>query len=329
MLAVLLAGGLGKRLRPLTTTTPKPLLPVANRPLLDHALERLPPEVDEVVLATGYRSGDIERYLRAAPRRVRVRVAAEDKPLGTGGAIRNALEHAGGARGTFLVRNADLIDTLPVAAMLEAHRRGGALATISLWEVEDPSPFGVARLRGDRIQEFVEKPRREEAPSRLANAGTYILEPEVLSFYPGSWEGELSIERTVFPRVVATARGMRGFPFRGHWVDCGRPDTYLEAHRLLLPRGATLGPGATCDGQVKGFACLGPGAAVEEGAAVEDSVLLEGARVGRNAILVRSVLGAGARVGEGARLEDTVLGERAEVPGGARLRGARVPEVEA
>lgn len=329
MLAVVLAGGFGTRLRPLTYTTPKPLLPVANKPLLEHTLDALPREVEEVVVATGYKAELVEEHFRQHPPRQRVQVVTEDRPLGTGGAIGHAVRRAGGARGTFLVRNADLVDTLDLAAMVAFHRREHGLATISLWRVEDPSPFGVASLRGSRIEFFVEKPRREEAPSDLINAGTYVLEPEVLDYIPEQHEGEFSIERTVFPELLDTPRGMYGFQFQGHWVDCGRPDTYLEAHRLLLRPGATLARGARCGAQVKGFACLGPQAAAEPGSALEDSVLLAGARVERGATLVRSLLGVGARVARGARVEDAVLGDGAQVPADARVRSAKIPEVQA
>jgi len=326
MLAVLLAGGLGTRLRPLTFTTPKPLLPVGNVALVEHALRGLPPEVDEVLLATGYKTELIEAHFQGRTAKPRVRVVREDRPLGTGGAIRNALAAVGGARGTFLVRNADLVDTLPIADMLRFHRARGGLATISLWEVEDPSPFGVAMLEGPRIVHFVEKPKKEDAPSRLINAGTYILEPEVMDMLPPQPAGELSMERVAFPKVVASPRGMFGFTFTGHWIDCGRPDAYLEAHRLVVRPGATLAPGARCEGQVKGFACLGPGATVERGAVLEDSVLLDGARVARDAVVARSILGKDAVVGAGARVEDSVLGDGASAPPQAQLRSRKVPD---
>jgi mannose-1-phosphate guanylyltransferase len=327
MLAVILAGGFGTRLRPLTFTTPKPLLPVANKALIEHCIAGLPPEVDTVVLAVGYKADMLEDYFRHHPHDQAVEVAVEDHPLGTGGAIRNGVEHVGGTDATFIVRNADLVDTLDTSAMLAFHRQQHGLATISLWPVEDPSPFGVAKLRGERIEHFVEKPRREDAPSNLINAGTYILEPEVLDFFP-EVQGELSIERTVFPELLATPRGMYGFQFRGHWVDCGRPDTYLQAHRVLL-KGPLLGPGARCLGKVEGFASLGPNAVVEEGALLHDCVLLPGAHVGKDARLVRTLLGNHAKVGRGAKLEDAVIGDGAEVPAGAQLRGAKLPEVEA
>jgi NDP-sugar pyrophosphorylase family protein len=328
MLAVILAGGFGTRLRPLTFTTPKPLLPVANRPLIDHAIDALPPEVDEVVVALGYKADMIEDHFRHHPRRMPVRIAREDTPLGTGGAIQNAVRAAGGTDGTFLVRNADLIDSCDTAALVALHRRARSLATIALWEVEDPSPFGVATLQGERITGFVEKPKKELAPSRMVNAGTYALEPEVLDRIPDTRE-EFSIERSVFPVLCATQRGMHGLRFAGHWIDCGRVDTYLEAHRILLQGKAALAEGARMQGSTKGFACVGPGAVVEPGAVLEDSVLLAGAHVGRDARLVRTVLGHHARAGRGATLTDAVLGDGAEAAPGAKLMNTKLPEVAA
>jgi mannose-1-phosphate guanylyltransferase len=329
MLAVILAGGFGTRLRPLTFTTPKPLLPVANKALIDHAIDGLPPEVDEVVVAAGYKADMLEEHFRHHPREQRVRIATEDRALGTGGAIRNAVEHAGGARETFFVRNADLVDSAPLGDMLAFHRKHHAMASITLWRVEDPSPFGVAKLRGERIDFFVEKPKKQDAPSDLINAGTYILEPEVLDYIPRHHEGEFSIERTVFPELLDTPRGMYGFAFQGHWVDCGRPETYLAAHRARLKDGATLAHGARFDGKASGFACIGHNATVDKGAALEDTVLLPEAHVGKDARLARCILGKAARVGAGAHLEDVVLGDGAEVPAGATLKGAKVPEVAA
>lgn len=330
MLAVLLAGGFGTRLRPLTFTTPKPLLPVANKPLIEHCIAGLPREVDEVAVAVGYKADMLEDHFRHHPiSGKRVHIVVEDHPLGTGGAIRNAVEEMDGPAGTVVVRNADLVDTLPVERMLDLHRREHALATISLWEVEDPSPFGVAKMDGTRIASFVEKPRREDAPSKLVNAGTYLLEPDVFEHFPEQGEGELSIERTVFPELCATRRGMRGLQFTGHWVDCGRPDSYLDAHRQLLKNGIALGAGARCQAKTIGFASFGPDAVAEAGATVENSVLLREAHVARDAVLVRSIVGVGARIGQGARLEDAVIGDGAVVAAGAKLKGAKVPEVVA
>ena len=329
MLAVILAGGFGTRLRPLTLTVPKPLLPVANKALIEHALDGLSDEVDEVVVAAGYRADQLEDHFRHHPRKQRVLIAREDRALGTGGAIRNAVQEVGGVDGSFFVRNADLVDTVPLGEMLAFHRKHHALASISLWRVEDPSPFGVAKLRGERIEFFVEKPKKQDAPSDLINAGTYLLEPEVLEYIPEDHEGEFSLERTVYPELLDTPRGMYGFQFHGHWIDCGRPETYLEAHRLRLGRGATLGPGARFQGTVEGFACLGGNAVVEAGSVLQDTVLLPEAHVGRDAQLTRCILGKAARVGAGAVLEDVVLGDGAEVPAKAQLKGSKIPEVAA
>jgi mannose-1-phosphate guanylyltransferase len=329
MLAVILAGGFGTRLRPLTYTTPKPLLPVANKALIEYTLDALPPEVDEVALAVGYKAEAMEAHFQRHPPKQSLRVVVESKPLGTGGAIRNAIEELGNTEETFLVRNADLLDTLPIPRMVEFHRKQNALATISLWTVEDPSPFGVAKMNGPRIEFFVEKPKREDAPTNLINAGTYLLEPEVLDYFPDERDGEVSIERSVFPELVATDRGMAGFPFEGHWVDCGRPDTYLDAHRAIMNGQVKLGRGARMSGETKGFAAIGANAVVEADARLEDSILLPGAHVERGATLVRSIVGAHARVGAKATLEDAIIGDGAAVPPGSTLRGAKLPEVKA
>ncbi len=327
--AVILAGGLGTRLRPLTLSRPKPLLPLVGEPMVDRLVRSLPREVRRVVLAVNYMADAIRAHLREVDLGVEVEVVEEAEPLGTGGAFRNAFASLGAD--LFIGLNGDVVASLDLGAMLRAHRAHGGVGTIAAWRVEDPSPYGVIELdaRG-RIVGFQEKPPKGQARSDLINAGAYVLRTDVLdSLERGA---PASIERDVFPRVLD--RGLHGFRFEGFWVDAGTPRDYLRAHRELLareppprpremdahPTARVVQPSYIADGvrlgagcEVGPFAALGEGCVVAEGARVSESVLLPRARVGRRARMARSVLGEGAEVAEGASLDGAVVadGERA------------------
>ena len=330
--AAILAGGFGTRMRPLTYTTPKPLLPILNVPMLKRIIDRLPESVTGVVLAVNYLSDQIEAYLKEHPPAVPVTLIDEKEPLGTGGAVKNVEKALGGER--FFVLNGDVVANVDLAAMVEFHRRRRAVGTLHLWPVEDPSRYGIARVdeRG-RISEFKEKPGPEEAFSNLINAGAYILEPEVLDLIPKG--RPVSIEREVFPKVIE--RGLYGYQAGDFWIDAGKPLDYVEAHRLLMnedrakyrgskkatsasfeppvlvPGGTSLARGARVGPNVS----LGEGVSIGEGAHVSNSVLLEGVRVGAHARVDFCVVGNRAFIGESARLSrGTVVADDAEVEPG-------------
>lgn len=334
---VVLAGGLGTRLRPLTNTRPKPILPILNRPMLEWVIRGLPREVDRVILAVSYRKEAVEEYFRDHPIGRDLLIVDEGQPLGTGGALKN-LE--GKISERFLVFNGDVVHSLDPEAMLEHHRRRGGIGTISTWRVDDVSRFGVLDIgRDGRIRRFVEKPPPGEAPSNWINAGTYVLEPEVFDLMePGR---PVSIEREVFPRL--TEKGLHAFRFRGYWIDAGKPDTFLEATRLLLRRArpsravgkgtvkepsarvaafTLIGPGCRIgSGAAIGrYTCLGAGVTVGEGTTVSGSVLMDGTAVGRNCRIEASILGRNCVVGDGAVVEGHVAGDGDVLKG--VLRGA-------
>ena len=325
MKAIVLAGGEGTRLRPLTWTTPKPLLPIVNRPFLEHQLSWLAGHgVTEVVLSLGYRSDAFAgRVFSDLP----LQVAAEPEPLGTAGAIRFAAD-AAGVTDRFLVCNGDVLTDLDVTALVRFHRERAAEATIALTRVEDPSAFGVVPTDDEgRVLRFVEKPPPGEAPTDWINAGTYVLEPSVLADIPAG--RAVSIERETFPGLLARNGKLYALPSSAYWLDIGTPAKYLEANadrleRLggasLLGPGAVVAPGAAVEGSV-----LGAGAVVEAGAKVLRSVLFDGARVGAGAEVADSVLGSGATVEAGAAVSGvTIVGPGAVVAPGERLAGARV-----
>lgn len=317
MKAVVLVGGEGTRLRPLTLTTPKQMLPVGGRPMIERVLEWLAGHgVDEAVLSLGYRP---DAFLKAYPEGetcgIRLRYAVEESPLDTAGAIRfAALED--GVDSTFVVVNGDVLTDIDVTALVAFHRARRAEATIALTPVEDPSAFGVVPTDGDgRVLAFIEKPPVGQAPTNLINAGTYVLEPSVLERIPGG--RRVSIERETFPALVAEGR-LYALGSDSRWLDAGTPAAYLAANLAYAP----TGPAAD---HVAG-SIVGEDVTIRSGAVVERSVLMDGAVIGAGAVVQDSIVGAGARVGDGARIQNlSVLGDGYVVEAGAELSEARLP----
>jgi mannose-1-phosphate guanylyltransferase len=331
MRAVVLVGGFGTRLRPLTNTRPKQMLPIVHQPMIEHVLAHLAAYgVDDVVLSMGYRP---DAFAGAYPdgrcAGVTLHYAVEPEPLDTAGAIRFAARDAGIAE-RFLVLNGDVLTDLDLGALVAFHIDRGAEGTIALQAVDDPSRFGVVPT-GDRgeVLAFVEKPPRDEAPTNLINAGTYVLEASVLDRIA---EGrKVSVERETFPAMAAegTLFALDGATY---WLDTGTPQQYLQAQLDLLDgvRGPAV-DGIHAAARVEApsvvkRSVLGDGAVVEAGATVEGSVLLPGARVHGGAVVTDSVLGEGAEVMAGASVVDgTVVGDGEVVERGTHLEGARVP----
>ena len=316
MKALILAGGFGTRLRPLTFTRPKHLLPIANRPHIEHVFELLRAQgVDEAVLLTSYLAEAFDEIVVTARERgMTVHVTHEPEPLGTAGALKNAEPFVG--EGTFLAFNGDVLTDVDLGEVLDLHRSRGAVATILLTPVEDPSAYGVVPTDEDgRVRGFIEKPPADEAPTNLINAGVYVFEPSVLGRIPA---GEVwSAERTLFPELVAEGAPVYALGTDAYWMDIGTPEKYLQANLDALagrfrtsavpdpgPRASVIDAGATvaADAQVSS-ACLGSGAVIEPGTAVHEAVLLPGAVVGSGARVTRSILGARASVAPGARLD--------------------------
>lgn len=308
--AILLAGGYGTRLRPLTYTRPKPLLPVAGRPMLEWVLDRLPPEVHRVVVAVNWKAQALGAYFgqrstRAAGDRREFVVVREEEPLGTGGAVKNCERHLTGDR--FFVLNADIVSNLDMRAMLASHKANAGAGTISLKEVEpaDVVHYGVVKPAGPaaadgsvRIADFLEKPKDPaHAPSRLINAGAYLLERRVLDLVP---EGRMvSMEKEVFPQLIP--QGFHGFPVQGHWIDVGDPARLRQASRTLDPSFR-----------------FGPGTRLADGARFEDSLAGRDCRVGVGARLERCILGDGVTIRDGVHLADCVVGDNEAVSANAK-----------
>jgi mannose-1-phosphate guanylyltransferase len=333
MRAVVLVGGFGTRLRPLTYTTPKPLLPVGHRPILEHVLANLARGgVTEAVLSLGFKPDDFRvAYPSGVCAGVALRYAVEDEPLDTAGAIRFAAHEAGFAAEPIVAVNGDVLTDLDVAALVAFHRSRAAEGTIHLTPVEDPSAFGVVPMdeRG-RVTAFIEKPPRGSAPTNLINAGTYVLEPAVLERIPAT--GAVSIERETFPAMVADGR-LFALATDDYWLDAGRPEQYLQANLDMIDgvrRGApaaALGPTASVAPSAEvSRAVIGAGSQVGPDARVTASVLLPCVVVGAGAIVDRSVLGGEVQVGAGAVVTDAVIGNGETIEAGVVLDGVRVPE---
>ena len=326
MRAVVLVGGEGTRLRPLTYTVPKQLLPVAGVTMLERVLGRLAGHgVDEVVLSMGYRPDAFrEQFPDGRAAGVRLTYAAEPEPRDTAGAIRFAASEAGLAD-TFLVVNGDVLTDLDVGALVAFHRDRGGLASIALTPVEDPSAFGVVPTDpGGRVTAFIEKPARDLAPTNLINAGTYVLEPDVLAMIaPGA---PVSIERDTFPRLVAAGR-LYAMASDAYWIDTGTPAQYLQANLDLVGDGALVEPGSRVHPTARVCrSVVGAGSHLEEGAEVISSVLLPDAVIERGAVVEGSIVGLRSRIGAHARLRPvTVVGCDVDVPAGTVLDGQRVP----
>jgi NDP-sugar pyrophosphorylase family protein len=352
-----LVGGEGTRLRPLTLTVPKQMLPIVEVPMIERVLLHLATHgIEQAVLSLGYRP---EAFLALFPEDrvgdMALAYAVEPEPMGTAGAIRFAAEEAG-IDETFLAVNGDVLTDLDVAALVGFHHEWSAEGTIALTRVDDPSAYGLVPTAPDgRVLRFVEKPLAEESVTGEINAGTYVLEASVLDRIPAGQA--VSIEREIFP-PMADKGSLYAAGFDTYWIDTGTPAKYLQAHLDLLDgkRPPPPAPGAhlidgevwvmgdaVIDGSVAGpsligsaayvhrdarveRSVIGAGARVNDTALVRNSVLLPGASVQRGAVVDGSIVGEGAVVAELARLSGlTVVGSGIEVEPGARVHGERLP----
>ena len=315
MQVVVLAGGVGSRLRPWTNTIPKPLLPMLDKTLLERVVEGVPAElVDEVVVAGGYKVDMIEEYFRTADVDFDVRIVPEDEPLGTGGALGNCKDIISGRFACF---NGDIVSSLNFAPMLEQHHSMKGIGTLALWEVEDPTRFGIVGLDEDnRVTEFKEKPKPEEVFSNLINAGSYILEDEVFDHMP---EGRHSLERDVFPKLARSGK-LGGFPFSGYFIDAGTPSSWRDGVRTCISENRystglihndswyETGTGNARNSMIQSDCKI-------EGK-VNDSTLLQGVVVKNEAIVDGCLVGQGAIISEQAHLQDVIVDHGAIVPPG-------------
>jgi mannose-1-phosphate guanylyltransferase len=341
--AVVLVGGEGTRLRPLTWTRPKQMLPVVEVLMIERVLAHLHQHgIDEVVLSLGYRpDAFVEAYPDGTCAGVQLQYATEPTPLDTAGGIRFAARQAG-IDETFVVVNGDVLSDVDLGELIAFHRERGAEGTISLTPVDDPSAFGVVPTDADgRVRAFIEKPEREEAPTNLINAGFYVLEPSVLDRIDSEADTPMSkvnIERVTFPAMVEH-RSLFALPTDAYWHDTGTPERYLQAHWDLLsgrrpgppaPGASQLDPGVwvlnqpSVAGRVSATSFVGAAASIEPGAAVDASVIGAGARIGPDAVIHNSVVLAGSVIGPGAVIDGSIVAHDVVVGAGARVTGLSV-----
>ena len=351
MKAIVLAGGEGTRLRPLTTTRPKPLMPIADRPCIDYVLRSLVEAgIKKIIIATHHLSDKLIKSIGdGLEYDASIVYSFEETPAGTAGAVKRVEEFIDG---TFVVAMGDIVADVDIGSLVDFHRERNAAATIALTEVEDPSQYGVAAINEKgRIQRFQEKPKREEAFSRFVNAGIYVLEKRVVEFIP---EGEMfDFSKNLFPMLLSKRIPLYGMQITGVWMDIGRPADLMRANiemvnrrgredaipglkatgRILARGPVDAGEGASIEGpcyfgrdvrigegSVVRRSCLHDGVSVGRGASIEDSLIMDSSAAGKGSEISGSVIGSGCEIMDGAKLANCVIGDGVKVKSLAVLR---------
>ncbi len=323
MQAVILAGGFGTRLKPLTYTRSKVLLPVLNKPMIAYIVDSLPEDVDRVIIAANYKKEQLEEFFEKNDFGKEIIINEEPKPLGTGGAVKFAERYIDDR---FLVMNSDIISSLDVGDMVRFHTEKKAFVTISLWPVENVSEFGVVRIESDgRITQFVEKPKPEDAPSNLINAGAYCMERESLDYIDNP-DRLISMEQEVFPRIIEDGRKFYGYRIEGFWIDVGRINSYIEVNKILLRRqGKRFLTGNNCEieGELQDSSA-GDNVEIGKGSKVISSVILDNVKIGRNVQIENSVIGESCIIRDGAKIINSVIGDGEKIGEGRIVEGERI-----
>jgi NDP-sugar pyrophosphorylase family protein len=320
MKAILLAGGQGTRLRPLTLNTPKPIVPIFNRPFLHYQIDLLKqvPEIDEVILSLNYQPQRIEEIFGdGSALGIGIRYVVEPKPLGTGGAVKYA---ADGLTESVVVFNGDVLTQIDLAAVIGLHRDRRARATIVLTPVDNPTAYGLVETDADgNVRRFLEKPRADEITTNHINAGIYVLEPETFDRMPAGVP--CSIEREYFPSLVERGETFVAHVYPGYWIDIGTPEKYIQVHRDIMDGRYVAAPFKDMAPATKAVSPRArvDGAAVLEGPCFIDeaAVIKAGARIGPY-----SVIGRGAEVDEGASVSGAILWPRCHVSPQATVSNA-------
>ena len=313
MKGLILAGGKGTRLRPLTINTPKPVVPVANSPFLLYQIDLMRSAgIEEMILSLSYQPRKIEDLLKdGSDYGVWIRYAVEGTPLGTGGAFKNAEEHIDS---TTVVFNGDVLTGVDLSAVIKHHRDKGAVATLVLTPVENPSAYGLVETSPDGwVQRFIEKPGPAEITCNTINAGIYVLEPSVLQYMP---KGEAySFERGLFPTLLEHKEPVMSFVLDKYWIDIGTPQKYLEVHNDILSRKfisprvaknmldrAALPAGAVVDEK----SIIGPDVTIRSGVRIENSVIGQNCKIDEGAHIVDSVVWSGNTIDADSRITRSV-----------------------
>ena len=334
MQVVVLAGGFGTRLRPWTYEIPKPILPMLDKTLLEHVVEVVPSDqVDEVVVAGGYKVNDIEEYFKQVDVPYDVRIVKETEPLGTGGALGNCRDVVSDR---FVCLNGDIISSLDMQVGLDLHQKNGGVGTLALWEVEDPTRFGIVGLDGNqRITQFKEKPKPEEVFSNLINAGSYLFEDSIFDYIP---EGRSSLERDVFP-ILANEGQLNGFPFDGYFIDAGTPKSWSMGVQACIANkrwkhGERIDSNWYADDSVKingqsnvEDSMLSTGTNLDS-ANLSKCSLLENVNIGAQSTLNETLVGRNTTIGKNCLLDNVVIDHGSIIPDNTILSDAQWPLIE-
>jgi mannose-1-phosphate guanylyltransferase len=349
MKAVILVGGLATRLRPLTINTPKAMVPVLNAPFLEYVIRRLSQHnVREVFLALSHLSQPIKDYFGTGSRfGIRLNYVLEETPLGTAGAVKNAEEFLDD---TFLVLNGDIFTDLDITAMLDFHGNRRAKVTIALTPVADPTSYGLIETDAQgRVTRFLEKPSWEQVTTNMINAGTYVMEPDVMSRVPP--QTNFSFERELFPPLLEQGEPIYAFPSPAYWMDIGTPEKYSQLNRDLLsgrsnqysfatddkviigeqsrshPKAQITGPtviGSNCSiakgAKLIGPVVIGPGCTILDNALIKETIIWHNVRIEPRAKLSNAIIANNCLLGAGSMVQDSVLGDNVTVASGYRLK---------
>ena len=337
MQALILAGGKGTRLRPLTIHTPKPVVPIVNKPFLNYQIDLLKRAgVKDITLSLSYQPGKIEEiFADGQDYGVRIHYAVEASPLGTGGAYKNAEKYL---TETAIVFNGDVLTDMDLAKIVAHHKARKAAATVVLVPVENVSAYGVVETDSEgRVQRFVEKPKPGETTANTINAGCYILEPHILNYVPAS--ETYSFEYQIFPSILKAGEPFYSYVWNDYWLDIGKPQSYLQAnydlindklpvfpiyrhnpsfgsgsdapkvdHASVIDPSCTIKPGAEIINSV-----IGPNCIIEEKAKIENSVLWAASRIGKEAVIRNSVIGKSGIIGKNSVVDGAILGDKSSL----------------
>ena len=356
MYGVIMAGGQGSRLRPLTLTRPKPMVEVLGRPVIDFVKDAmLEAGIDNVIVTTGYRGEQLQKHVSTWPKEalkhhstaISARINQENSPMGTAGSVRLLSDLL---TETFVVGSGDSVASFDISGLLQAHKQSGAKVTMALWEVEDPSDFGIVglstthngqldgKLREGYIRKFKEKPSPQEAFSNVINAGLYIIEPEVLELVPLGEKFDFS--KQLFPMVLEKNWPMYAKTIDGVWFDVGNPMELLNAQSTLvkrmselpfpIPNGTILpGDGFSMEGSVilgdVTSSVISSNCQIQEQVKISNSLLMSGCKIGAKSSITKSILGQDVIVGTGSTLHNVVIGDGTIIDANSNLSDQRIP----
>lgn len=359
--AVLMAGGKGSRIRPLTLSRPKPMIPIANRPLIEYIVEKITKSgYKEIVITLSYLNDQIKYLLKKDYPSLNIKYSIEEKPLGTAGGVKNASKYLDDA---FFVLSGDVLADVDLNKLLAFHEEKEALATIVLTPVSKPEHYGIAQLDHEqRIIKFLEKPSSAEIFSKLANTGTYVLEPEIFDYIKNK-KGEVDFSKDVFPQLIKKKKGIYGFVFNGYWNDVGRPITFLQANYDVLNQRLSIEPvgkklnesvgrlgniwvgedveihrksrligpvliGDGCEIEERAIigknTVLGENVVVEKNSTIKESVIFQDSIIKNNAYLRECIVDTECHIEKGAFIEKgAILGSSVHLGSHSRIRSER------